>query len=97
MHFQPRNGEEMLNHLKDVPGWSNNSDASAISRTFMFPDFTESIAFIDAVARLSEEQHHHPKITIDFKTVTLTLTTHSTGGLTDKDFKLAEAINSIRQ
>lgn len=74
-------------------GWSNNGQD--IDRTFTFASFIDGITFINSVAKLAELQNHHPDITINYCNVTLRLTTHDAGGLTEKDFELATAINEI--
>jgi 4a-hydroxytetrahydrobiopterin dehydratase len=73
--------------LKTVPRWKKTG--SAIVRTFVFKDFPAAIRFVNAVARLAEKAWHHPDIDIRWNKVTLTLTTHDAGGLTQKDFALA--------
>lgn len=78
-----------------IPDWGIDNDAGCISRTFEFKVFKESMKFVNAVAELAEEQHHHPDITINYNAVTLVLTTHSAGGLTEKDLTLAKAIDQL--
>lgn len=78
-----------------LPDWGMDSDVGCISRTFSFENFKQSIAFVNKVADLAEKQDHHPDIMIDYDTVTLVLTTHSAGGLTEKDFTLASAIDRL--
>ena len=74
-------------HLKAVPNWSKR--AKTILRTFKFEGFLNSIAFVNRIARRAQRLNHHPDIDIRFNQVTLTLTTHDAGGLTEKDFALA--------
>lgn len=74
--------------LKTVPDWRKTG--STISRVFRFNDFLVAMKFVNAVAKLAEKVRHHPDIDIRWNKVTLTLTTHSEGGLTEKDFKLAK-------
>ena len=74
-------------HLKAVPNWSKR--AKTILRTFTFEGFLNSIAFVNRIARRAQRLHHHPDIDIRFNQVTLTLTTHDAGGLTEKDVSLA--------
>lgn len=74
-------------------GWSNNGQE--IVRTFAFSSFIDGISFVTNVANLAELQNHHPDITINYCKVTLRLTTHDAGGLTERDYKLASAINEI--
>ena len=61
----------------------------ALERTFELPSFRESIAFVGRVADLAEEANHHPDIAIAYKKVTLRWTTHSEGGITERDRELA--------
>jgi 4a-hydroxytetrahydrobiopterin dehydratase len=61
----------------------------ALERTFELASFTEAIAFVNRVAELAERENHHPDIAIAYKKVTLRWTTHSAGGITDRDRELA--------
>jgi 4a-hydroxytetrahydrobiopterin dehydratase len=79
--------------LASVPNWQKRGDA--ISRTFQFKDFPAAMKFTDAVAQLAEEEWHHPDIDIRWNKVTLALTTHDAGGLTEKDFTLAKKIDAL--
>ena len=74
-------------------GWLR--DGERLQKFHRFPSFKRAMAFVNAVAELAEQHNHHPDITINYRSVTLLLTTHDTGGLTDKDFTLATAINEI--
>jgi 4a-hydroxytetrahydrobiopterin dehydratase len=62
----------------------------ALEREFTFDTFPGSIAFVNAVARLAERENHHPDIRIAYKKVTLRWSTHTAGGITDRDRDLAE-------
>jgi 4a-hydroxytetrahydrobiopterin dehydratase len=73
------------------PGWSIDGDS--VTRAFGFEDFVEAMGFVNQVALLAEKAFHHPDIDIRWNTVTLTLTTHSEGGLTHKDTAMVEAID----
>lgn len=70
--------------LKTLNGWALEGDA--IRKQFTFPGFLEAIAFVNRLAPAAEAADHHPDILINYKRVTLTYSTHSEGGLTDKDF-----------
>ena len=70
--------------LKMLPGWT--LDGAAIRRTFTFAGFRAAIAFLVRLGFDAEEADHHPDILVNYKRVTLTYSTHSEGGLTDKDF-----------
>jgi 4a-hydroxytetrahydrobiopterin dehydratase len=74
------------------PDWDMSE--TAISRTFRFGDFVEAVRFVVGVSLLAERADHHPDIDIRWNRVTLTLSTHSEGGLTDKDLALAEQIET---
>ncbi len=79
--------------LGRLSGWQR--DGHTIRRQYTFKDFLEAIQFVNRVADLAEAVDHHPDITINYRRVTLTLSTHSAGGLTEKDFHLAEQIDAI--
>lgn len=79
--------------LATLPNW--NKRGAAITRTFVFKDFPIAIKFVNAVAKLAEKAGHHPDIDIRWNKVTLTLTTHDVGGLTERDFALTEKIDRI--
>ena len=73
--------------LPTVPQWRRK--ASVITRTFVFKDFVVAMKFVNAVAKAAEKAWHHPDIDIRWNKVTLALSTHDAGGLTEKDFALA--------
>jgi 4a-hydroxytetrahydrobiopterin dehydratase len=70
--------------MKTLTGWSLQGDE--IRKQYTFKNFPEAIAFVNRVAPGAEAADHHPDILINYKRVTLTYSTHSEGGLTDKDF-----------
>lgn len=74
-------------------GWTLRG--SVISRSFRFRDFASAMRFVNKVARVAEAATHHPDIVINYNKVRLALTTHDEGGLTEKDFKLANKINEL--
>lgn len=79
--------------LAELDGWE--PDGIAITKKYVFADFSESIGFVTRVAMLSEVADHHPDIDIRWNKVTITLTTHEEQGLTEKDTSLAKAIESL--
>lgn len=79
--------------LPSVPQWRRK--ASVISRTYEFKDFVIAMKFVSAVARVAEKAWHHPDIDIRWNRVTLALTTHDAGGLTEKDFALAAKFDRL--
>jgi 4a-hydroxytetrahydrobiopterin dehydratase len=79
--------------LKELKGWSLEGDA--IRKQYTFGSFREAISFVVRLAFDAEEADHHPDILINYKRVTLTWSTHSEGGLTDKDFAGAKNADRI--
>ena len=84
---------EIAAALAAVPEWRQRDDA--IVRTFQFKDFPAAMKFVDAVAVAAEQAWHHPDIDIRWNKVTLALTTHDAGGLTQKDFDLARQFDQL--
>jgi 4a-hydroxytetrahydrobiopterin dehydratase len=80
-------------HLKAVPNWSKR--AQTIFRTFKFEGFLKSIDFVNRIARKAQKINHHPDIDIRFDKVTLTLTTHDEGEITEKDFSMARQCDQV--
>lgn len=80
--------------LARLPGWARAG--RAIARTYRFEDFRGALAFVNRVAALAERQQHHPDIDIRYNEVTLSVWTHDAGGLTERDFRLAAAIDAER-
>ncbi len=87
--MQKLSADQIQENIADLPSWSLNGDS--LQRTFRFDDFVGSMAFVEKVADLAEEMNHHPDIMIRFNKVTLTLSTHDAGGITENDFTLARA------
>lgn len=79
--------------LTRLPQWQRRG--TIIRRTFVFKDFPAAIRFVNAVARRAEKAWHHPDVDIRWNKVTLTLTTHDAGGLTEKDFALAAEFDKL--
>ncbi len=86
-------GEIRSRLRKQLPSWFDTQDA--IQRKFRFTTFNESILFVNKVAAEAEKKQHHPDMCINYGTVGVVLTTNSVGGVTDKDFDLAQAIDEI--
>ncbi len=85
--MQKLSSEQINEYLGDLPEWSLNGDL--LQRTFRFDDFAGSMAFVARIAKMAERMKHHPDIMIRYNKVTLTLTTHDAGGLTEQDFTAA--------
>ena len=78
-----------------LPQWTPAPGRDALARTFKFKDFSEAFGFMARAALVAEKMDHHPEWTNVWNRVDVTLSTHSAGGLTDLDVKLAEAMDKI--
>jgi len=80
----------------DLPeGWMLEEGGKALVRTFKFKDFSEAFGFLARVALVSEKADHHPEFTSVWNRVDFRLTSHDAGGVTERDVKLAQAINRL--
>ena len=80
----------------DAPnGWAFEDGGKALLRSLKFKDFSEAFGFLTRVALYAEKADHHPEFTNVWNRVDVRLTSHDAGGVTDRDVKLAEAINRI--
>ena len=86
--------EEITTALASLRGWTRSGDS--ITSTAVLTDFREAMLYTGAVAYLAERANHHPDVLIQWNRVTLTLSTHSEGGLTAADMALAGQINALR-
>lgn len=77
------------------PDWTLHPTRDAIERRFVFRDFNQAWAFMAQVARLAEQQDHHPEWSNVYNRVDILLTTHDAGGLSGRDIKLAVAIDAL--
>lgn len=87
------NGAELQQAVQGLQGWSARSNA--IERVFEFPNFVEAMGFVNRIAEAAEAVNHHPDITINYNKVTLSLTSHDSGGVTQRDLRMAGKINEI--
>ncbi|MBI3611515.1 MAG: 4a-hydroxytetrahydrobiopterin dehydratase [Nitrospirae bacterium] len=88
-------GSEIQRRLKQLSGWRLADNA--IKKQYVFESFMPAIRFVNRAAELAEAADHHPDMTIHYRKVTMSLSTHSAGGLTQKDFALAEQIDGAAQ
>lgn len=79
--------------MKTLNNWILYEDK--IKKQFQFKDFSEALAFIVRIGVLAEKQNHHPELHNVYNKITIALTTHDVGGLSDKDFLLATSIDTI--
>jgi len=87
------NDSEIRERLKQLSGWTREGDA--IRKQYTFAGFPEAVAFVNRIVPEAESADHHPDILINYKRVTLTYSTHSEGGLTEKDFAGAATADRI--
>ena len=80
-----------------LPGWRTADGRDALQKTFKFKDFSEAFGFMARAALVAEKMYHHPEWSNVWNRVEVTLSTHSAGGLTELDVKLAEAMDRIAQ
>lgn len=85
--------EEITQHLEGLTGWTQKGDA--IQKIFKQLTFPAAITFVVHVGFLAEAAGHHPDIDIRYNRVTISLTTHDAGGLSEKDFELAALIDEL--
>ena len=85
--------DEIRKTLMSMPGWCYSGNA--IHKKFAFQSFMSAIAFVNKIAEAAERANHHPDITINYSQVSISLSTHSEGGVTQKDSQLANTIDKI--
>lgn len=81
--------------LGELRGWASVDGRDAITRTFTFTDFNEAWGFMTRAALVAEKMDHHPEWTNVWNKVTVTLSTHDAGGLTERDLELAHAMDRL--
>ena len=84
---------EITEKLGEVEGWERAGEA--ITKSFDRGDFVGSVSFVDSLVAPAEEMNHHPDLAISWNEVTVTISTHSEGGLTANDFALAAEIDAL--
>ena len=92
---QKLSGDARKTALARLSGWSEVDGRDAITKTFVFADFNQAFGFMTRAALVAERLDHHPEWFNVYKTVTVTLSTHDAGGLTERDIRLAEAMDKL--
>jgi 4a-hydroxytetrahydrobiopterin dehydratase len=87
------NEDQIAAELAGTPGWAR--EGSQITRMIKRRDFRDALLLVGAVAFLAEQANHHPDILVQWNRVTLTLSTHSAGGLTAADFSMARQLSGL--
>ncbi len=85
--------KEILDNLSKISKWVYNN--GYLEREIEFSKYLDSIEFLNKVAIIAEKQDHHPKLTSNFKSLLIQLTTHDAKGISQKDFQLAKAIDTL--
>jgi 4a-hydroxytetrahydrobiopterin dehydratase len=85
--------DEVAQRLEGLDGWERKGEA--IVKDFKLADFKGSVGFVNALTPVAEEMNHHPDLEISWNTVSVSLSTHSAGGLTPNDFELAGKIDGL--
>src|SRR5688572_24273008 len=87
--------DDVTTRLDSVAGWDLEEGGEAITRVFTFPDFVVAFGFMASAALVAEKLNHHPEWSNVWNRVTVRLTTHDAGGLTDLDFTLADKMSGL--
>ena len=93
MSLEKLSPEAIEQELVGLPGWTLREDGTTISQSFRFRNFSQAFGFMTECALVAERMNHHPEWFNVYSRVDVTLTTHDAGGVTEKDVKLARAMN----
>ncbi|MEO7000223.1 MAG: 4a-hydroxytetrahydrobiopterin dehydratase [Ktedonobacterales bacterium] len=89
-------GDELATAQAQLTGWIVEGDGDdTLAKTYRFQTFPEGITFVDRVAQVAEQAGHHPDIDIRYTTITVRLSTHDEGGVTQKDVDMASRIDAL--
>lgn len=101
-HCMPRKGHEyrltqarVRELLPEVPGWRLVEDAHVLSKTFTFPDYHRTIAFVNALAFMANREDHHPDLSVHYDRCVVRYSTHDVGGLSENDFICAARADAL--
>ena len=86
--------ERVQAKVKRMRGWEFDKKKNCITRTYLFPTYLAGIRFVTYVAEIAEALNHHPDLEVGYRKVVVNITTHDAGGVTEKDFDLAEMIDA---
>ena len=95
MYGEKLSEEAVQGRLGELPGWQVAN--GALTKTFAFADFVQSLQFVNRLAQAAEDAQHHPGIDIRYSKVTVALSTHDAGGITEKDFALAQEADAVAE
>lgn len=92
----PLNDQQIRDALEELSDWTHDqADRDVIKKDFKFKNFSDAWAFMSRIALLAEKMDHHPEWSNVYNRVSITLTTHDAGGVSDRDIKLAKEIDKI--
>lgn len=92
----PLSAEKIVQLLAQVDHWEINTDQTIISRRFTFKNFYKTMAFVNAVAWIANQENHHPDMLVSYNTCTVNYTTHAIAGLSENDFICAAKVNALQ-
>lgn len=92
----PLNRVEAEVLISQLDGWEISADARLLTKRYRFKDFAEALAYVNQVGVIAEAEGHHPDIELGWGRVSISLTTHAIGGLSENDFIVAAKIDGIR-
>ena len=93
MAAAPLSDDQIQQHLQKLPGWAVQDHV--LRKTFWFPSFSKSMEFVNQLAEMAESVNHHPDIDIRYDKVTIGLTTHDAGGITQNDVEMAASADDV--
>lgn len=92
----PLNIPQVVEQLKNIPGWTMNESGKVISREYITKNFMTAVNFIQRIAGIAESEGHHPDIHLTgYRKLRIDLSTHAIGGLSENDFIVAAKINEL--
>jgi 4a-hydroxytetrahydrobiopterin dehydratase len=83
--------------LPQVPGWQSVEDGHALTKTFAFPDYYRTMAFVNALAFMAHREDHHPDLSVHYNRCVVRYSTHDAGGLSENDFICAARADALVQ
>ena len=87
--------ESIEEKLKDLAGWSFNSQKNCLEKEYYFKSYLKNIAFVNAIAWIANKENHHPDLEVRYDKCIVSITTHDQKGISEKDFELARKINEL--
>lgn len=89
------NAQEINEKLKTLTDWSYQSESKSLVKTFSFKSYSKNISFVNAIAWIANKLNHHPDLEVTFNKCVVKITTHDEGGISEKDFQLANEIEKL--